>query len=194
MATSLRSIPDLNSGNATILPAEVENVGATTHADFGSIYREYATHIYRYCYRCLGSREDAEDATSQVFTQALAHLDRLRDDNVRPWLYRIAHNVVIDMTRKRRPVKSIDDDRNEPAGVTGIEAELDQRELQVLLEAALSSLSERDRQLVFLRFAGLSGAEIALVLNCSHGAVRVAHHRALDRLRVILIEQGNLDV
>ena len=194
MATSLRSIPDLNSGNATILPVEVENVGATTHADFGAIYREYAPHIYRYCYRCLGSREDAEDATSQVFTQALAHLDRLRDGNVRPWLYRIAHNVVIDMTRRRRPVKSIDDDRNEPAGDSGIEAELEQRELQVLLEAALSSLTERDRQLVYLRFAGLTGAEIAGVLNCSHGAVRVAHHRALDRLRVILIEQGNLDV
>ena len=194
MATSLRSIPDLTSGNASVLPVVDENESATTHADFGAIYREYAPHIYRYCFRCLGSREDAEDATSQVFTQALANLSRLRDENVRPWLYRIAHNVVIDVVRKRRSVKSIDDDRNEPAGDPGIEAQFEQRELQVLLESALSSLSERDRQLVFLRFAGLSGAEIARVLNCSHGAVRVAHHRALDRLRVILIEQGNLDV
>ena len=193
MATSLRSIPDLTSGNASVLPSVGENESAAVHADFGAIYREYAPHIYRYCYRCLGSREDAEDATSQVFTQALAHLDRLRDDNVRPWLYRIAHNVVIDVVRKRRSVNSIDDERNEPAGITSIESELDQRELQVLLEGAISSLSERDRQLVFLRFAGLTGAEIASVLHCSHGAVRVAHHRALDRLRVILIEQGNLD-
>jgi len=91
-------------------------------------------------------------------------------------------------------MKSIDDERTGAGDVVGIETELDQRELRMLLEGALSSLSERDRQLVFLRLAGLSGIEIAHVLNCSHAAVRVAHLRALDRLRVILTEQGNFDV
>ena len=194
MATSLRSIPDLtpSTTGAFIDAGETERVSG--RADFTAIYREYAPHIYRYCYRCLGSKEDAEDATSQTFTQALAHLDRLRDDNVRPWLYRIAHNVVIDMTRRKRPVQSLNDERSGPIDIPGVESELDRRELHVLLDGAMASLSERDRQLVYLRLAGLSGAEIAHVLNCSHAAVRVAHLRALDRLRVILTEQGNLDV
>lgn len=194
MATSLRSIPDLPSGTTGVVIETGEAESVVVRTDFVAIYREYAAHIYRYCYRCLGSKEDAEDATSQTFTQALDHLDRLRDDGVRPWLYRIAHNVVIDMTRRRRPVNSFDDERNVPDEALGIEAEFDRRELQLLLEGAMASLSDRDRQLVFLRLSGLTGAEIAQVLNCSHAAVRVAHHRALDRLRGILTEEGNLDV
>ncbi|MGD9713183.1 MAG: RNA polymerase sigma factor [Thermomicrobiales bacterium] len=193
MAASIQSASNLADHQSPDLAATGEAVTGDDRLTFAATYREFAPHIYRYCFRCLGNREDAEDATSQVFTQALAGFHRLRDGNVRPWLYRIAHNVVIDMIRKRRPASSIDGVRGDSSAITGVDAEFERQELRAELDEALASLSERDRQLVLLRLAGLTGEEIATVLRCSHGAVRVAHHRALDRLRVILFAQGNID-
>jgi len=156
---------------------------------FAPIYRRYAPDIFRYCYRCLGSREDAEDATSQVFTQAISKLSQLQDDNIRPWIYRIAHNVVIDISRKARPTTSLDDADATSSDMFSPESEALANEDRERVERALATLPARDRQLVQLRLAGLTGEEIAIVLDCSHGAVRVAHHRAIERLRVILTDQ-----
>jgi DNA-directed RNA polymerase specialized sigma24 family protein len=71
-------------------------------AAFGPLYQRYVRPIYRYCFQRLGNRELAEDATSQVFVQAMAALPRYRADSFRGWLYTIARNVVIDLQRRRR--------------------------------------------------------------------------------------------
>jgi DNA-directed RNA polymerase specialized sigma24 family protein len=68
---------------------------------FAPLYRRYVDRVYRYCDRVLGDRELAEDATSLVFTKALAGLPRCRDDAFRSWLFAIAHNVVVDIQRAR---------------------------------------------------------------------------------------------
>src|SRR5215204_273077 len=68
---------------------------------FALLYRRYVETVYRYCYRRLGSQEEAEDATSQIFTRALAALPRLGDQPFRAWLFTIAHNVVADVYRDR---------------------------------------------------------------------------------------------
>lgn len=193
MSASLRSLTSLTDPTASAQATSAAAAEAPDRAEFTLVYREFAAPIYRYCYRCLGSKEDAEDATAQVFTKALVHFHSRRDDNVRPWLYRIAHNVVIDMIRRRRPVTSFESDRHDQRVDSDVEAEFEQRELRLTLEQALAALSERDRQLVYLRLDGLSGAEVAIALNCSEGAMRVAHHRAIDRLRTMLMEQGHDD-
>src|SRR5687768_8511580 len=69
---------------------------------FALLYHRYVAEVYRYCYRRLGSKEEAEDATSQVFTKALAAIARLGDQPFRAWLFTIAHNVVADTHRARR--------------------------------------------------------------------------------------------
>src|SRR5687768_11186640 len=71
---------------------------------FASLYRRYVDAVYRYCYRHLGSQEEAEDATSQIFTRALAALPRLGQQPFRAWLFTIAHNVVTDVYRERSRV------------------------------------------------------------------------------------------
>jgi RNA polymerase sigma-70 factor, ECF subfamily len=161
-------------------------------AAFAALYRRYAVDVYRYCYRRLGTREAAEDATSQIFTRALAGLPGLRGRPFRPWLFTIARNVVIDLYRVERATASLDAIAEwedpaptpESAAITGE----DRSAIRVLL----SQLPERERQIVELRLAGLSGQEIAQALDCSHGAVRVAHHRALERLRALAEEYGLL--
>jgi RNA polymerase sigma factor (sigma-70 family) len=189
MASTFRLVSAMPIADSADSDAALLDRARVDRADFAPIYRKYAPDIYRYCYRCLASREDAEDATSQVFTQAISRLSQLRDSNFRPWIYRIAHNVVIDMTRKSRPTAPLEEADARFISISSPESDALAREQQELVLNALATLSERDRQLVQLRLAGLTGEEIAIVLDCSHGAVRVAHHRAMERLRVILADQ-----
>ena len=70
---------------------------------FAPLYRRYVDPVYRYCYRRLGNREAAEDATSLVFARALAVLPKCRDETFRSWLFAIAHNVIANDLRDQRP-------------------------------------------------------------------------------------------
>lgn len=155
-------------------------------AAFGALYRRYIDRVYGYCFYLLGDHHDAEDATERTFMAALAAIDRYRDEGstFRSWLFRIAHNQLVNALRSRgrRRARSLDDvpepvDDVDPAGVVGI-AEESRR-----LRRALEALPEDRRQVVILRFVdGLSAREIGVVLGRSEGAVRVLQHRALRQL------------
>src|SRR5690242_2432492 len=67
---------------------------------FAPLYATYFDPVYRYCLRCLGASE-AADATQEVFARALRAMPRYRDDAFRPWLFTIAHNVIVDTHRQR---------------------------------------------------------------------------------------------
>jgi RNA polymerase sigma-70 factor (ECF subfamily) len=156
-------------------------------AAFAALYRRYATDVYRYCYRRLANREAAEDATSQIFTRAITGLGGIKGRPFRPWLFTIAHNVLVDSYRARRLTASLDEipEREDPSPTP--ESEAIAGEDRGVVQLLLVQLPERDRQVIELRLAGLSGLEIAQTLGCSHGAVRVAHHRAIERMRQLLV-------
>ena len=159
-------------------------------AAFGALYRRYLDRVYGYCFYLLGDHHDAEDATERTFMAALAAIDRYRDEGAsfRAWLFRIAHNQLVNALRSRgrRRASSLDGVAEpiadvDPAGVVGI-AEESRR-----LRRALEALPDDRRQVVILRFVdGLSAREIGAVLGRSEGAVRVLQHRALRQLAGIL--------
>lgn len=157
---------------------------------FTDLYRAYALDVYRYCYRRLHDREAAEDATSQTFINAYAGLHRLGGKPFRPWLFAIAHNVVVDTHRGRHPHFHLEetDAREDPD--PSPEALAIDREQRDAVQLLLQQLPKRDREVVELRLAGLTGLEIAQTLNCSREAVRTAHHRAIQRLRALLDNEG----
>src|SRR5918994_892011 len=70
---------------------------------FALLYGRYLDPVHQYCYRRLGTREGAEDATSQVFERVLKALPAYRGGIFRAWLFTIAHNVVTDSYRAARP-------------------------------------------------------------------------------------------
>ena len=155
---------------------------------FAPLYSRYFDPIYRYCYNRLGDPDAAGDATAQIFAKALAALPRYRDDapSFRSWLFAIAHNVITDDLRARRPVLSLNaaadvaapDPSPEEAALAG--------EAGSAMQALLGHLPPEQRRILELRLAGLTGPEIAAVLGRSLGSVKIAQVRAFTRLRGIV--------
>ncbi len=153
---------------------------------FAHLYDRYVHQIYRYSGRRLREREAAEDATSQTFEKAFANLDRCPDDAFRAWLFTIAHNVVVDALRKRRPQRPLEDaelvadDEPEP------EAVLLTGEVVTSVRELLPLLTADQRAVIELRLAGLTGTETMQVLGISRDVLGSRTYRALTRMRIVL--------
>ena len=73
--------------------------------DFGMLYEKFKRPVHSYIYRLLGSYEDADDLTQEVFTRAYVAWNDLYDrENLSSWLYRIATNLCIDQLRRRKRI------------------------------------------------------------------------------------------
>jgi len=155
---------------------------------FGELYERYVKRIYNYVYYRTGNHHDAEDLTARVFQRALSHIPRYQNRGVpfSAWLYRIAHNLVVNWhrDRKRRHVISIDD-----LALTALKAEApeeftEKQEQQELLLDAIRNLPDDRQQLLMLKFIDrLSNAEIGEIMGRSEGAVKSLYHRTLLALR-----------
>jgi RNA polymerase sigma-70 factor (ECF subfamily) len=157
---------------------------------FAAIYERYFSRVYWYRYGRLQSPQAAEDATSLVFTKALHALPQYREQEsalaFRAWLFRIAHNVIVDELRARRPYAPLAAAHEIPAPMLSPESALLQAEDRNLVWALLDTLPPDQRQIVELRLAGLNGPEIAQVLGKNRGAVNTAQSRAVARLRTVM--------
>jgi RNA polymerase sigma-70 factor (ECF subfamily) len=160
-----------------------DQAGRGDAAALGQIYDAYATRIFKYLYRRLGSVPLAEDLTADVFvrlveTSGTPHFCR---GSLAPWLYRLAHNRLVDHYRRHRESALPDDadfaaDEVEAVGVHRGE-----------LRVALTRLTSDQQQVIVLKFVeGLSNSEIAAALDKPEGAVKSLQHRALASLRRLL--------
>lgn len=167
---------------------------------FATLYLRYLDSIHSHCYWRLGDQEAAEDATSQIFTQALSGLSRFDPNRgaFRSWLFTIAHHVLVDQHRKSRHVGVFEEAAEIPDHDLSPEEVAIASERELALRSALNHLPARERQVVDLRLAGLTGVEIGQVLGCRAGAVGVAQFRAIRRLRSLMgvdtQAKGHLDV
>ncbi len=159
---------------------------------FAPLYDRYFPRIYHYCLRRVESEEAAEDLTSVIFTRALTGVQDFAGGSVAAWLFRIAHNMVANHYRSRRPSISFDQSDFELASESNepIEAVI-LAEQQRTLNDLMSSLSDEQRELLALKIAGgLTAEDIATVLGKSAGAVRVELHRIIKRMRTLCEERG----
>ena len=156
---------------------------------FEEVYRRNADRIYRFCLGQVRNISIAEDLGAATFEAAYNSYAKTRPapDEVHLWLFRIAHNLVIDHRRK----ESRRDRINQIIGRTGAsENSIEQiaatnAELAKVL-AVMAQMKKRDRQLIALRVAGgLSNREAADVLRISEVVAAGAYHRALARFRRI---------
>ena len=160
-------------------------------AELAALYESYYDRIARYAFVRLGNQADAEDLTSEVFLRALESLDSYRERGVpmQAWLFRIAHNLIVDHFRKSAKQKTISID------TVSVKAETDPEEQAIAgLEVAriikaLGRLTESQRKVIELRFFGeLTSEEAGHVLNKRAGAVRELQSAAIKALRNLLDE------
>ena len=147
---------------------------------FAAVYERHHQALYRYCRSILRHEEDAQDALQNTFTRAFAALqDERRDFELRPWLFRIAHNEAISILRRRKSTDELSDIADERP----FEDTIADREELRLLQMDLADLPERQRAALVLReLNGLSHAEIGVVLELSAGAVKQAIFEARSAL------------
>ncbi len=163
---------------------------------FGLLFDRYWDPIFRFCYVRLGDFHVSEDAASQVFERALAGLERFsvseRGHNVRAWLFGIARNVLHETHRSsQRQVRAALDDANEVASSDrSIEQQIIDAEQRIQLFELFDRLSNDQRELLELRLAGLTSAEIGELLGKSAGAIRTAQSRTVDALRTFVAQEG----
>ncbi|HEB13158.1 MAG TPA: sigma-70 family RNA polymerase sigma factor [Actinobacteria bacterium] len=147
------------------------------------IYEEFFDKIYRYILIRVRNKEAAEDLAGQTFLRMLERISDFdwKGAGFRSWLFRIAHNLVIDLFRKRQTISF-----DETVSKTGRSAEnlaIVNETLSEVLES-LTLLNENQRQVVLLRLVGgLSCRETAETLALSETNVRALQHRALARVR-----------
>jgi len=157
---------------------------------FAQLYEAYFDKIYRYIVLRIGNKAEAEDMTQQVFLNALKSISSFKWKG-RPfsaWLFRIAHNQVVDYFRKKSKRVTVPID-NLPITANDNPQQIVEQKLEIeRLTLATKQLTEAQREVISLRFAGgLSVAEVAKAMGKSQGAVKALQHSAIMALRKLLL-------
>lgn len=173
-------------------PSDVELIKQTLEGDaraYGQLYDRYVDQIFRYIFARVNGREEAEDMTEEVFLKTWESMIESgpKITNFQAWVYRTAHNLVIDHYRTQKTTHSLDqipalDDPN-PRPERLILDELD----NARLVKAVRRLEPNLQQVIICRFLnGLSHAETAEVLGTNENNTRIMQYRALKKLRKFL--------
>ncbi len=153
------------------------------------IYDTYSSGLYGYALRLLGDRATAEDCVAETFSRFLKalHTGRGPRKQIRAYLYRIAHNWIVDFYR-RSPQQILSlDEGPEPALAVRVEEQVDHRILAGQLRKALFQLTPDQQQVITLVYIeGWRKAEVAAALGKPVGAVKSLQHRGIKSLRRIL--------
>lgn len=153
---------------------------------FGVLYERYLNRVFRYIYFRVADSIEAEDLTETVFIKAWEALGsvRIEEFNFKAWVYRIAHNVVIDRYRTNRADVPLDDIghlhdvTHNPEYAYRIQEESSQ------LAKEISKLDPVMQDVIIYRFIlGLSHAETAEIMEKSEVNIRVIQYRALQKLK-----------
>ncbi|PYT81866.1 MAG: hypothetical protein DMG40_07830 [Acidobacteria bacterium] len=182
-------------------PGTTEPTGAIARARagdaeaWGELYREYAPAIFRFCRRAMPTREDAEDATMEIFMKLkgkLSQYDTTRSFSA--WLYKVAANHCWDILRRRRirQDKETEDVENLPLEhpePTQLEKLIEQRSGEEV-RRALEKMGARARMALVMRYySDMTYDEIADALGVRRAFVGVVLLRARHELRQAL--EGN---
>ncbi len=155
------------------------------------IYDSFAPRIYGYVYRRTGHVETAQEITAETFHRLLVALKNKSGptDNLSAWLYRVAHNLIVDDYRKQ-PLQEILELDEENLASPNPDQEMGiQRQRAEQTRVALLQLTAQQQEVIALRFLeGCSLQETAQIMQRDVGAVKALQHRALNSLRRLIEE------
>ncbi len=159
---------------------------------FGWLYDRFASDLLRYFRGRVRGNDLALDLVQQLFLKAWQAIPRYEDRGLpfEAWLFRMAHNLVVDHHRARRPLASLD---GVDAAADGLEADagLIARDRAAAVRDALARLSDDHRQVLLLRFVlDKSARETGQIMGRREVTIRGLQHRALRSLRAVLEASG----
>jgi len=165
-----------------------DGLGGDPDAAIRQLYSHYASALHGYVGQFCPDRASADDIVQETFIRAWRHLPQLSADDrpVRPWLFRVARNLLIDANRaaRARPM-TVPGPAGEIATDSGVEEILDRQ----LVSAAIRHLSPAHQTVLVAAFyRGGTMAAVARELGIPHGTARSRLHYALDALRKQLQE------
>ncbi len=174
-------------------PEEKSEELSRKRTSIAALFETHFGRVARYIAVRIGDIAMAEDLASEVFVRALRSAENYKDTGapMESWIFRIAGNLAIDHLRsmKRRPVPVYLDehtpavDDNDPEGTMIRQSEIEE------LNHAMQRLSEAQRQVLSLRFAGeMTSEQVAEVLSKSPGAIRQMQSDAVKKLRQLMVK------
>ncbi|NQS91021.1 MAG: sigma-70 family RNA polymerase sigma factor [Chloroflexi bacterium] len=155
---------------------------------FGVLYEKYIDQIYNYIYFRTSNGKDAEDICSRVFIRALNHIEKYEDRGYpfSAWLYRIAHNLVVNWYRDRERSNEVSlSDQYPPPTMDGsVEESIEKEDETEALLRIIRDLPEDRKELLILKHVeGLTNEEIGKIMDRTEGAIKALYHRTLESLR-----------
>jgi RNA polymerase sigma factor (sigma-70 family) len=161
-------------------------------ARLGILFDRHHRALFDFFSRMTGSRTVAEDLVQDVFFRILKYRDTFRDESrFKGWMFHIARNARFDHFQKQKPETALPED-----GVNALQSrspfpgqEFEQAQQTLLLEQALYRLPEEKREVLILsRYQELKYEQIAEIMGCEVGTVKVRVHRAIKELRDIFMK------
>jgi RNA polymerase sigma factor (sigma-70 family) len=150
---------------------------------FAAIFRRYHQPLYRFCLAIVANPEDAQDALQNTMVKVMRALPgEERTIELKPWLYRIAHNEAIDLLRRRRETRQLNVEQEAPGHGVAEDAATRERLRRLLVD--LGELPERQREVLVMReLGGLGFGEIGAAIGTSDAVARQTLYEARQSLR-----------
>ena len=165
--------------------------------DLAELFQQHYARIYNYLRYRVDSVDDAEDLAGTIFERAFKNRKQFDADRgtFSTWLFRIAHNELVSHYRKRKSRSAWETHTAPPADLviseSSPEAKVIHQETLIQLLHELARLSERDQEIISLKFAGrLRNQEIGQIMDMKEKTVSVVLLRAVRRLRLQLEEEA----
>jgi RNA polymerase sigma-70 factor, ECF subfamily len=157
---------------------------------FAQLYEAYFDKIYRYISFRVRNEMEAEDMTQQVFMKVLNSISSYKNKGApfSSWVYRIAHNLVVDFMRQQNKKATVDIEGIQLVSPAEDPQQMIEQEIDVEeVKKATRSLTVSQQEVLSLRFAGeLSIMECARIMSKSEGAIKALQHSAVQALRKAL--------
>lgn len=183
----LRTLSDTRTSAILYRRSSASNPKVIDATMFAQLYGCYVDKIFKYVYGKIGKVTEAEDLTAQVFMKAWQAIGRYRRTEYpfSAWLFRIAHNLVVDYFRTQKETLSIERLPFEiDAGTDSLDTVAQRTLTAADLRKAIAQLTEAQREVIVLKFLeGYSTEETARIICKDEGAVRALQHRALLALK-----------
>jgi RNA polymerase sigma-70 factor (ECF subfamily) len=161
-------------------------------AALATLFERHHARLYRYCLRMTGNRSAAEDLVQDVFMKMLKYKATFKDDSeLVPWMFGIGRNACLAHLRRAASDHVTDSDVESAAQPEEAAESAAHDGQDELVRRALQRLPDDRREvLVLSRYEYKSYDEIAMLLECSVGAVKVRAHRAMKQLREIYLDMA----